>query len=128
MCTLLALLDTLRCSRVVKASLIAGAFLLLAGSARTETCTASHYGHGDGLQGSRTASGIRFDTNTLVAAHRRHPFGTMLRVTHAGRAVVVRVVDRGPFVRGRCIDLSWAAARALGIGGTGTVVVEALPR
>lgn len=101
---------------------------LLPGVVHSESCTASHYGHGDGLQGSRTASGERLNTNGLTAAHRRHPFGTMLRVTHAGQSVVVRVNDRGPFVRGRCIDLSWAAARAIGISGTGSVVVEALPR
>lgn len=98
------------------------------GSAQAEQCTASHYGHGDGLQGSRTASGERFNTYALTAAHKRHPFGTRLRVTHAGHSVEVRVTDRGPFVRGRCVDLSWAAARAIGITGIGRVVVEALPK
>jgi rare lipoprotein A len=112
---------------MVKAWIVAGMLLAWVGSASAETCIASHYGHGDGLQGSRTANGERFNTNAMTAAHRRLAFGTRVRVTHAGRTVEVRINDRGPFVRGRCIDLSWAAARALGIGGTGRVVVEALP-
>lgn len=109
---------------------VAVAVVLLAfcGTGHAESCVASHYGRGDGLQGSRTASGERFNTMALTAAHRRHAFGTTLRVTHNGHSVMVRVNDRGPFVRGRCVDLSWAAAKAIGINGVGRVVVEALPR
>ena len=67
----------------------------------------------------RTASGEHFRAAALTAAHRSLPFGTMVRVTnrHNGRSVVVRINDRGPFVHGRVIDVSPAAARALGFSG-----------
>ena len=55
------------------------------------------------------------------------PFGAHVRVTYGARSVVVRINDRGPFVRGRCIDLSRGAARVLGIGGTARVSVERMP-
>ena len=80
-------------------------------------CTASHYGVGDGYGGRRTASGERMNPHAMTAAHRSLPFGTQLRVSHGGRSVVVRINDRGPFVNGRCLDLSYGAARALGCGG-----------
>jgi len=91
-----------------------------------ETCIASHYGHGDGYGGRRTASGERMNPLAMTAAHRTKPFGTLLTVTSqaTGRRVVVRVNDRGPFVRGRCVDLSYGAARALGMGGTSRVSVQ----
>src|SRR4249920_2486447 len=73
---------------------------------------ASFYGN---ESGSRTASGARFNQNAMTCAHRSLPFGTKLRVTHGGRSVVVTVNDRGPFIRGRVLDLSTAAARAVGI-------------
>jgi len=75
--------------------------------------------------GRRTASGERFDMNAMTAAHRTLPFGTRLRVTNArtGRSIVVRVNDRGPFTRGRGIDLSLAAARQLGMVQTGVARV-----
>lgn len=110
-----------------KGWLLAGVLVAWATGANAESCIASHYGHGDGLQGSRTANGERFNTHAMTAAHRRHPFGTRVRVTHRGRSVVVRINDRGPFIRGRCIDLSYSAARAIGINGIGSVIVEALP-
>lgn len=94
--------------------------------ARAETCRASHYGTGDGYGGRRTASGERMDPRAMTAAHRTLPFGTRLVVTNpsTGRSVTVRINDRGPFVRGRCIDLSTGAARAIGMGGTGWVRLE----
>ncbi|MCK1282261.1 septal ring lytic transglycosylase RlpA family protein [Bradyrhizobium sp. 61] len=106
--------------------LAALAFACAASSARAETCIASHYGHGDGYGGRRTASGERMNPNAMTAAHRTRPFGSMLTVTSlaTGRSVVVRVNDRGPFVRGRCVDLSYGAARALGMGGTARVSVQ----
>jgi rare lipoprotein A len=66
--------------------------------------------------GRRTANGERFPTREATAAHKTMPFGTRIRVTDmaTGRSVVVRINDRGPYVRGRIIDLSPAAARALG--------------
>jgi rare lipoprotein A len=64
-----------------------------------------------------TASGERFNPNALTAAHKTLPFGTRVRVTYKGRSVVVRINDRGPFIRGRHLDLSRAAARKIGCGG-----------
>jgi len=76
--------------------------------------------------GRRTASGERFDMHALTAAHRTLPFGTIVRVTHlkSGRSVDVRINDRGPFHSGRIIDLSYEAARKLGIVGGGTARVK----
>lgn len=86
--------------------------------------TASYYG--DAHAGNRTASGERFDPDDMTAAHRSLPFGTRLRVTDpsTGRSVIVRVNDRGPFHKGRIIDLSEAAARELGIVRRGRAQVE----
>ena len=83
---------------------------------------ASYYGS---ESGSRTASGQRFNQNAMTAAHRTLPFGTRLKVTHAGRSVVVTVNDRGPFIRGRVLDLSKGAARAIGLTGRGVGQVVA---
>ncbi|WP_342736601.1 septal ring lytic transglycosylase RlpA family protein [Bradyrhizobium sp. B117] len=83
---------------------------------------ASYYGN---ESGSRTASGQRFNQNALTAAHRSLPFGTKLRVTHRGQSVVVTINDRGPFIRGRVLDLSTGAARAIGLTGAGVGRVTA---
>jgi rare lipoprotein A len=83
---------------------------------------ASYYGN---ESGSRTASGQRFNQNAMTAAHRSLPFGTRLRVTHGGQSVVVTINDRGPFVRGRVLDLSTGAARAIGLTGVGVGRVTA---
>jgi len=85
---------------------------------------ATYYGHE--FAGHRTASGERFNPNALTAAHRTLPFGTHVRVTNSrnGRSVIVRINDRGPFVKGRTIDLSSAAAQAIGIGGAADVRIE----
>lgn len=68
--------------------------------------------------GTRTASGRPFRDDALTAAHRRLPFGTRVRVIsqRTGRSVIVTITDRGPFIRGRVIDLSMAAARVIGLG------------
>ncbi len=112
--------------------LLAGVFLVLTnGASAMEHCTASHYGHGDGLQGSRTATGTRFNTHATdpyTMAHKTLRFGTMARVCKGARCIIAKVTDRGPFVRGRCVDLGIAGARAIGMGGTARVTVEALPR
>ena len=81
--------------------------------------TASYYGRAH--HGKRTASGERFDQNDLTAAHKTLPFGTRVLVhsPRTGKQVVVRINDRGPFVRGRVIDLSKAAARMLGLHALG---------
>jgi len=82
--------------------------------------------YGAEFQGSRTASGERFDQHALTAASRSFPIGTHVRVTNLanGRSVVVRVNDRGPFVHGRVLDVSHAAATALGMMGRGTARVR----
>jgi len=78
---------------------------------------------GDGYSGRRTASGERMNSGALTAAHKTLPFGTMVRVTNnrTQKSVVVRINDRGPFVRGRVIDLSAAGARAIGMSGLAPV-------
>ena len=82
--------------------------------------------YGGQFQGRPTASGELFDTNQLTAAHRTLPFGTIVRVTRIdnGLEVEVRINDRGPFVDGRVIDLSFAAASALEMTGDGVAPVR----
>lgn len=86
---------------------------------------ASYYGN---ESGSRTASGQRMNAGAMTAAHRSLPFGTKLRVTHGGQSVIVTINDRGPFVRGRVLDLSTGAARAIGLtrSGVGRVTAEVI--
>ena len=98
------------------------AFTFLAAPAFAESCTASHYGYG----GGKTASGERINPSAMTAAHRSRPFGSHVTVTsHAtGRSVTVRINDRGPFIKGRCIDLSTGAARMLGMSGTAMVSLQ----
>jgi len=88
---------------------------------------ASFYGRPH--HGKRTASGERFDMRALTCAHRTLPFGTRVRVTdlESGRSVLVRVNDRGPFTEGRIVDLSLAAARALGMVERGVARVRLEP-
>ncbi|MBE2185583.1 MAG: septal ring lytic transglycosylase RlpA family protein [Rhodothermales bacterium] len=90
----------------------------------------SYYAHE--FAGRRTANGERFNPEAMTAAHKTLPFGTRIRVTSTatGRSVIVRVNDRGPFVRGRILDLSLGAARALGIhrSGGGQVRIDVLGR
>jgi rare lipoprotein A len=95
------------------------------GSGQSFSGMASYYGN---ESGSKTASGQHFNQNAMTCAHRSLPFGTKLRVTHGDRSVVVTVNDRGPFVRGRVLDLSTAAARAVGLtsAGVGRVTAEVL--
>jgi len=93
------------------------------GTGRSFSGVASYYGN---ESGSKTASGQRFNQNDMTCAHRSLPFGTKLRVSAGGRSVVVTVNDRGPFVRGRVLDLSKGAARALGMGGLARVTAEVI--
>jgi rare lipoprotein A len=85
---------------------------------------ASHYG--PEWEGRRTASGEIFHNRALTAADRTLPFGTRVRVTslRTGKSVIVRINDRGPFVRGRVIDLSDEAAQRIGLGSQGVVPVR----
>ena len=86
---------------------------------------ASIYGGRDGLCGRRTANGERLNCAALTAAHRKWRFGTLVRVCHNG-CVTVRINDRGPWVKGRDIDLSPAAGNAIGISSTGHVTLSPL--
>jgi rare lipoprotein A len=99
------------------------AILPSSGTGRSFSGVASYYGN---ESGSKTASGERFNQNAMTCAHRSLPFGTKLRVSAGGRSVVVTVNDRGPFVRGRVLDLSKGAARALGMGGLARVTAEVI--
>lgn len=76
--------------------------------------------------GTRGASGVRIHHDSLICAHRTYPFGTLLKVTNPlnDKSVIVEVVDRGPFARGRIIDLSYAAAEEIGILSQGVATVE----
>ena len=96
--------------------------VLTGSSAIAETGIASVYAY----SGGKTASGERANPGGLTAAHRTLKFGTQVRVTNRrnGRNVVVRINDRGPFVRGRVIDITPAAARALGFSGLAPVTVD----
>lgn len=92
---------------------------------RSFSGVASFYGN---EAGNKTASGQRFNQNAMTAAHRSLPFGTKLRVTHGSRSVVVTINDRGPFIKGRVLDLSKGAASAIGLTsrGVGKVVAEVM--
>jgi rare lipoprotein A len=106
---------------VISKKLLAAAIALagtaafgLPSTAVAQSGAASWYG-----SGRQTANGERFNPNGMTAAHRTLPFGTRVRVEckRTGKAVVVRINDRGPFVHGRIIDLAKGSARALGMGG-----------
>ena len=101
-----------------------GAVVCLGGSARAEVATY----YGQEFAGHRTASGETFNPGAMTAAHRTLPFGTRVRVTNSrnGRSIIVRINDRGPFVKGRAIDLSSGAARAIGMSSTGNVTMEVM--
>ena len=109
-------------------SAVAASAIPLADAADPETeidgGIASYYG--DELAGNRTANGERFDPGELTAAHRTLPFGSKVRVTNMsnGDSVIVRINDRGPFSRGRVIDVSHAAAREIGMQRSGTARVK----
>lgn len=102
-----------------------------ASASRKASYSGSYGGGSSGIasyysSGTRTASGARFNPGGMTAAHRTLPFGTRVLVTHAatGRSVTVTINDRGPFIKGRIIDLSRGAAQALGITGSGVARVS----
>jgi rare lipoprotein A len=109
----------LKARRVLFASTLAILCAALSSAAHSQTGIASVY------SGGRTANGEYAHAGHLTAAHPSLPFGTLVRVTHkrTGRSVVVRINDRGPFVGGRIIDLTPAAAHAIGFSGLGAVTV-----
>ncbi|WP_373566570.1 septal ring lytic transglycosylase RlpA family protein [Brevibacterium sp. 91QC2O2] len=87
------------------------------------SCTASTYGEGDGTAGGPTASGETFNPSAMTAAHKSLPLGSVVKVTASnGKSVTVRINDRGPYVSGRCLDLSTAAMNK--IGGDGVIKVS----
>lgn len=101
----------------------ATAILCSSAASAAEHCVASYY-----TEGSKTASGERYNRWGNTCAHKRHRFGTILRVTRldTGAVATCRVNDRGPFIRGRCIDMSASGAATLGLtrSGIARVVVE----
>jgi rare lipoprotein A len=112
--------------QIGSAFLVVFALISLTATAHTQQRgLASVYGYGS----SRTASGERAHPAGLTAAHRSLRFGTMVRVTNHrnGRSVIVRINDRGPFVRGRIIDVTPAAARSLGFSGMAPVSLAVIP-
>ncbi len=110
------------CCRSYRFGLIFAAALLVSIGGIAHAEMASVYGGRDGLCGQRTANGERLNCSAMTAAHRTLPFGTRVRVCHKG-CVTVRINDRGPWVRSRHIDLSPAAARAIGLYQTGHVTL-----
>ncbi|BFG69625.1 hypothetical protein KACHI17_05060 [Sediminibacterium sp. KACHI17] len=107
---------------------MASGLLLLVGCSRkiTESGQASFYGAGDGFNGKKTANGETFNKNKLTAAHKTLPFGTIVKVTNLsnGQSVKVRINDRGPFVKGRIIDLSEKAAKKIDMRTKGVAEVK----
>lgn len=112
-----------KCNNIAVASLLViGTIVFSAASARAQSGIASVY------SGGRTANGEVAHAGGMTAAHRSLPFGTRVRVTNhkTGRSVVVRINDRGPFIRGRVIDLTPAAARAIGFNGLAHVSLSVI--
>jgi rare lipoprotein A len=107
-------------------SAAAVSLILTAGAASAETGIASFYGNNDGFHGRTTASGEIYNKMSMTAAHKTLPLNTLVRVTNLsnGRSVVVRINNRGPYVRGRIIDLSVIAAQQLGFAGNGITRVS----
>ena len=111
--------------KAIVSSSIVSVLFAAAACAKPVCGMASHYGIGDGYHNRIAADGSRFNAYGLTTAHRWMPFGTKLRVTNPnnGRSVVVRVTDRGPFVPGRVLDLSYGAFRAIADPGNGVARV-----
>lgn len=82
--------------------------------------------YGPGFHGRKTASGEIFNQNAMTAAHKTYRFGTKLRLAYNGRSVIVRINDRGPYIRGREVDLSKAAARKVGCYGVCKMKIQKL--
>ena len=104
--------------KIVKILILAFGFLVTSSSyAQSHIGRVSYYS-----EGPLTASGERFNKRALTCAHRTLPFGTMVRVGYRGKSVACRINDRGPFIRGRILDVSLASAHALGMTGAGVVL------
>ena len=114
----------MRWAAVAAFAMLVGASSVNQADAAAQTGKASYYKHG-----ARTASGERFDPHGYTAAHRTLPFGTKVLVTNVktGKSVIVRINDRGPFIKSRIIDVSYGAAKVLGITATGVATVKIVP-
>jgi rare lipoprotein A len=102
---------------------------LLVIPSRAEDCIASVYATGDPSQpGTKTASGVPLDDSKMTAAHKSLPFNSKVKVTNKknGNSVTITITDRGPYVKGRCIDVTKAAAEVLGFSGLAPVSVAQL--
>ncbi len=127
-----SMLKSLYSSALIALLLLAGVNAQAAVVGQTQSGKASYY-H-DRFHGRKTASGVRYDKNELSAAHKTLPLGSHVRVTdpRSGKSVVVRINDRGPYAKGRVIDLSRAAARKIGLVKEGVAKVKlevlSLPR
>ena len=113
-----------RLAAVAAFAMLAGAVSVTQADAAAQTGKASYYKHG-----ARTANGERFDPHGFTAAHRTLPFGTKVLVTNVktGKSVIVRINDRGPFIKNRIIDVSYGAAKVLGMTGAGVATVKIVP-
>lgn len=121
-------------------AIVALALILIGSQAKAETCIASQYGIGDGYHGKRAADGSVFNTHATTPytvayptdpvarrnGWRPRPLGSWVTVTNTanGRSIRAKITDRGPFVKGRCIDFGRAGASAIGMGGLAKVRVE----
>lgn len=110
-----------RLTLALAAGIFLSAFATIAAETKSLNGMASYYKHG-----KRTANGERFNPHGLTAAHRTLPFGTRVKVTNlkTGKSVVVRINDRGPFIRGRIIDLALGAAKVVGLHRSGVARVS----
>jgi rare lipoprotein A len=110
---------------LLSASIAFGVFAPTAAEAASSCAHASFYGVGDGFHGLRAADGSRFDAHGLTTAHKTLPFGTRLRVTNPAnnKSVTVTVTDRGPFIAGRSLDLSYGAFSRIASPGQGVARV-----
>lgn len=103
-------------------TVVAVAFLAGEGAMAAESGMASAYPYS--YKGRRTASGERFNPHAMTCAHKRYPFGSMVRVSRGQQSITCKVTDRGPFVRGRVIDVTPVGAKALGFSGLARVTIE----
>lgn len=112
--------------KALRVCAMAVAGVMVSHTAANASCGTASWYH----EGARTATGERYNPDGISAAHRTLPFGTRVLVTHkrTGRTVVVRINDRGPFIRGRIIDLSRGAKRVLGMDGLAPVCLTILGR
>ena len=113
-----------RWAAVAAFAMMAAALSVTQADAAAQTGKASYY-----KSGHRTANGERFDPHGYTAAHRTLPFGTKVLVTNVktGKSVIVRINDRGPFIKSRIIDVSYGAAKVLGMTGAGVATVKIVP-